>query len=289
MNARMINNGLSPLGTTPVDTIPPGTAKTGRVLLVFAAALALAACSSTVIREPSRGGRAPVRVSTPKYGASAVVQRGETMYGIAFRNGIDARDLAAWNGISAPYIIYPGQRLKLYPSGGNATASRPPASRPLPSRPPTNVPGTTTPRPPVATVPSRPPPVPAAPVSSGIDWRWPADGQLLSRYVAGEPTKQGIDIAGSSGAPVRAASDGVVVYSGSGLVGYGELIIIKHNDAWLSAYGHNRNRLVNEGQLVKSGQQIAEMGRSGAARDMLHFEVRYNGKPVDPLLYLPKK
>jgi lipoprotein NlpD len=97
------------------------------------------------------------------------------------------------------------------------------------------------------------------------------------------------DIAGKAGQPVRAAADGVVVYSGSGLVGYGELVIVKHNDQWLSAYGHNRARLVNEGQLVKAGQQIAEMGRSGAARDMLHFEIRYNGKPVDPQAYLPKR
>ena len=133
-------------------------------------------------------------------------------------------------------------------------------------------------------------PKPAAvPPASPIKWRWPADGELISRYVAGEPTKQGVGIAGSSGAPVRAAGDGVVVYSGSGLVGYGELVIIKHNDEWLSAYGHNRTRLVNEGQLVKAGQQIAEMGRSGAPRDMLHFEVRYNGKPVDPLQYLPRR
>jgi len=94
---------------------------------------------------------------------------------------------------------------------------------------------------------------------------------------------------GNAGAPVRAAADGVVVYSGSGLVGYGELVIVKHNEQWLSAYGHNRARLVNEGQVVKAGQQIAEMGHSGAARDMLHFEIRYNGKPVDPLSYLPKR
>jgi lipoprotein NlpD len=112
---------------------------------------------------------------------------------------------------------------------------------------------------------------------------------LLSRFVGGEPTKQGVDIAGASGASVKAAADGVVVYSGSGLVGYGELVIIKHNDAWLSAYGHNRARLVNEGAIVKAGQQIAVMGRTGAPRDMLHFEIRHNGKPVDPLLYLPKR
>ena len=112
---------------------------------------------------------------------------------------------------------------------------------------------------------------------------------MIGRFASGDATKQGVDIAGSSGQAVRAASDGVVVYSGGGLVGYGELIIIKHSEAWLSAYGHNRKRLVNEGQNVKAGQQIAEMGRSGASRDMLHFEIRYNGKPVDPLLYLPKR
>jgi lipoprotein NlpD len=127
------------------------------------------------------------------------------------------------------------------------------------------------------------------PVDPGLAWRWPARGELTGRYVSGDPTRQGIDIAGSAGQPVLAAADGVVVYSGSGLVGYGELVIVKHNEAWLSAYGHNRARLVNEGQLVKAGQQIAEMGRTGAARDMLHFEIRYNGKPVDPLQYLPRQ
>ena len=126
-------------------------------------------------------------------------------------------------------------------------------------------------------------------MSSNLAWRWPADGELAGRYADGDPTRQGIDVAGAAGQPVRAAADGVVVYSGSGLVGYGELVIIKHNDNWLSAYGHNRARLVNEGQLVKAGQQIAEMGHTGAARDMLHFEIRYNGKPVDPLQYLPPR
>ena len=128
-----------------------------------------------------------------------------------------------------------------------------------------------------------------APATTSFAWRWPADGQLVGRYVQGDPTKQGIDIAGNAGQPVRAAADGVVVYSGSGLVGYGELIIVKHNEQWLSAYGHNRARKVNEGQLVKAGEQIAEMGRTGAARDMLHFEIRYNGKPVDPQAYLPRR
>ncbi len=253
------------------------------MLALMAVLASLAGCgSSRVVREG--GVRQPQRVaSTPKYGATAIVQRGETLYRIATNNGITALDLALWNGVPPPYTIYPGQRLKLYPgsarrpvasgSGTYAPPSRPPVSRPTP-------------------VTGGPPPAPVAPptlAASSISWRWPADGQLIGRYVAGQPTQQGIDIAGQGGAPVRAAGNGVVVYSGSGLVGYGELIIIKHDDAWLSAYGHNRERLVNEGQRVSAGEQIARMGRSGAARDMLHFEIRYNGKPVDPLQYLPKR
>jgi len=265
-----------------------------RIAFLAIATVAMAACTSTVVRRTSTSPVAP-RISTPKYGASAQVQRGDTLYGIAFRNGIDVRDLAAWNGISAPYTIYPGQSLRLYPRNASAAAANRPA--PTTTRPPTTAApsrptaGTAKPvRPaatsPVATTPVPPPP--AAPVSD-ISWRWPADGALLNRFVAGEPTKQGIDITGEGGAPVTAAADGVVVYSGSGLVGYGELIIIKHNDAWLSAYGHNRSRMVNEGAIVKAGQQVAVMGRTGAPRDMLHFEIRYNGKPVDPLTYLPKR
>jgi lipoprotein NlpD len=274
--------------------------KTKRVVLVGIVVAALAACTSTVVRRTGTTSTspAPAPVSTPKYGATAQVQRGDTLYGIAFRNGIDVRDLAAWNSLSAPYTIYPGQRLRLYPrDGASSTAARPVATETRPTSPsttaaattptkPATVPATTTP---TTTLPApKPAPVASAPASD-IRWRWPADGALLSRFVGGEPTKQGIDIAGASGASVKAAADGVVVYSGSGLVGYGELVIIKHNDAWLSAYGHNRARLVNEGAIVKVGQQIAVMGRTGAPRDMLHFEIRYNGKPVDPLLYLPKR
>ncbi|WP_249472432.1 peptidoglycan DD-metalloendopeptidase family protein [Luteimonas galliterrae] len=245
-----------------------------RALICLLIVAVLASCGrSHVVREG--GARGPVRVSTPKYGSTVVVQRGQTLYRIATNNGISPLDLAVWNSVPPPYTIYPGQRLRLYPSTSRAPLPNP--SRPI-SRPPTS----TTPRP--------PPEAPVvAPVSSPVPWRWPTEGQLIGRYVSGEPTKQGIDIAGTGGQAVRAAGDGVVVYSGSGLVGYGELIIVKHNEQWLSAYGHNRSRLVNEGQIVKSGQQIAEMGRSGAARDMLHFEIRYNGKPVDPLAYLPKK
>jgi lipoprotein NlpD len=142
-------------------------------------------------------------------------------------------------------------------------------------------PSATTP-PPISTVPK--------PATAGVPaWRWPTSGQVVGRYVAGDQTQQGINIAGSAGQDVLAAGDGVVVYSGAGLVGYGELIIIKHSDEWLSAYAHNRKRRVTEGTRVHAGDVIAEMGHSGASRDMLHFEIRRNGKPVDPLAFLPRR
>ena len=256
-----------------------------RLLIAGTCLVLLAACGrSHVVREsshardPSRApaGERPVRVSQPKYGTTVVVQRGQNVYRIATENGLTALDLALWNDIPPPYTIHPGQRLRLYPGGQGGVASKP--ATPVPSRPTT----------PAAPKPATPAPV-AAPASSNIAWRWPADGGVVGSYASGDPTRQGVDIAGKSGQPVRAAADGVVVYSGSGLVGYGELVIVKHDDQWLSAYGHNRARLVNEGQLVKAGQQIAEMGRSGASRDMLHFEIRYNGKPVDPQAYLPRR
>jgi len=256
-----------------------------RSMAIASLLVLLSSCGTArVVRSPGAAHAAarPVRVSAPKYGATAVVQRGETLYHIATSHGISALDLAVWNDIPPPYTIYPGQRLRLYPSQrparGRPVATVTPPVRPaMATRPPAPVPAAETAQPVVV------------PAGSPFAWLWPAEGTLASRFVAGEPTQQGIDIAGQSGQPVRAAADGVVVYSGSGLVGYGELVIVKHNDAWLSAYGHNRARLVNEGQQVKAGQQIAEMGHSGAARDMLHFEIRYNGKPVDPLSYLPRR
>ena len=246
-----------------------------RACALVLVAMLLAGCASSHVVRRAPADNGPVAVSKPKYGVTTTVQRGQNLYRIATDNGLALRDLAAWNGIPPPYTIHPGQRLRLYP--GAAAAAKPAGSR-----------GATASRPA-----STPKPKPAAarpaPPSAPFAWRWPVDGALLSRYVAGEPTRQGIDIAGSEGAAVRAAADGVVVYSGSGLVGYGELVILKHNDNWLSAYGHNRARQVSEGAVVKAGQQIAELGHSGAARDMLHFEIRYNGKPVDPLDYLPRK
>lgn len=223
--------------------------------------------------------------SKPQYGKTVQVQRGQTVYRIATENGITPLDLALWNKIAPPYTIYPGQRLRLYPEDAAAVASAP-MKPTAPTGTAAAAVATTAPKQASVTPPVTPP---VAPATSDIAWKWPTDGGVLSSFANGDPTRQGIDIGGRGGQPVRAAADGVVVYSGSGLVGYGELIIVKHNEQWLSAYGHNRSRKVNEGTLVKAGQEIAEMGRSGASRDMLHFEIRYNGKPVDPQLYLPKR
>ncbi|WP_312684911.1 peptidoglycan DD-metalloendopeptidase family protein [Stenotrophomonas chelatiphaga] len=240
---------------------------------------ALTACgTATVVRPSGSGGggaSATPKASIAQPGKTVRVQKGDTVYALARIHSITPADLIAWNNLSNPSTIYPGQVIRLYPQGAGG------------SRVPTTVVtaprasgGSTTTTTPAATTP---------PVRSSINWRWPADGAVVGRFVAGETTKQGVDIAGTSGQAVKAAADGVVVYSGAGLVGYGELIIVKHNEQWLSAYGHNRKRLMNEGQSVKAGQQIAEMGRTGANRDMLHFEIRYNGKPVDPQQYLPAR
>jgi lipoprotein NlpD len=271
------------------------------------ATLLLVACVPTrraVVVEPSsRSYRSQARTPTPVAAASYRVMRGDTLYAIAFRHGLDFRNLAAWNGIAPPYTIRPGQQLRLSAPSGAARSqgvvAPVAARRPLPT-PSTGV-VTTRPRP-VAPAVRVGLPAPAAPVATpaldaprgatrsaaGVLWRWPADGTLIKRFQSGDAIP-GIELGGSAGDPVRAAADGVVVYSGNGLVGYGELIIIKHNDDFLSAYGHNRKRLVKEGQRVNAGQLIAEMGSTGASRDELQFQIRRDGNPVDPLEFLPAR
>jgi len=285
-------------------------------VLLLAVALGVVGCASTgqapVEDKSLNSSPRPRPAASPPRPAAAPggtyrVQRGDTLYSIAFRNGVDFRELAEWNGIEAPYTIYPGRELRL----SARTATRPPvAATPSPPVTPPPATQTTAPKPvapplaappstnagtpshvgsPTATPPTgvTPPPPETAAVGD-VAWRWPADGQVVGGYVVGDPMKQGIDIAGKSGAPVRAAADGTVVYSGNGLIGYGELIIVKHNASLLSAYGHNRKRLVQEGDRVKSGQTIAEMGSNGA-REELHFEIRKNGKPSNPLDFLPRR
>lgn len=250
------------------------------------------------------------------------VEKGDTLYSIAFRYGLDFKALARWNRIDPPYTIYPGQRLQLREASADTVAgrTRPAAepgegvrTEPLPEsgREP-DPPPDSGPRPAPASEPSdreavpqpetgprpesRPEPEPQPepqpepePPAGPLDWQWPADGPVLSTFAAGDSSRNGIDIGGEPGAPVRAAASGDVVYSGSGLIGYGELIIVKHDKALLSAYGHNRKRLVQEGDRVQAGQKIAELGGTGAPRAMLHFEIRENGSPVNPEKFLPRR
>jgi lipoprotein NlpD len=208
-----------------------------------------------------------------------VVKRGETLYGIASRYGLDFREVAKLNGITSPYVIRPGQRLRItsgaLPSSPATTTS---ASTGVPTQP-RKVPQSTT-RPAASTNDSN---VSNAAITR---WAWPASGEVLTSF--DQSGSKGIDIAGQLGHPVKAAADGRVVYSGGGLIGYGELIIIKHNKHYLSAYGHNEKLLVKQGDLVTIGQHIATMGDSGTDRVKLHFEIRRDGKPVDPIRYLPK-
>ncbi len=245
-----------------------------------------------VDRNHQRGGAATLRqpVSSGQY----VVQRGDTLYSIAFRYGWDWKALAAHNGIGEPYLIRVGQVIRFggaQPVRQPQVAARAPlTSRPAPVSQPTPPPPIRPIQPPPAEVKAPPANTPVQPVQrSASGWAWPATGAVIGRFSSNGSLNKGIDIAGELGQPVLAASDGSVVYAGSGLRGYGELVIIKHSDTYVSAYGHNRRLLVQEGQKVKAGQTIAEMGSTGADRVKLHFEIRRQGKPVDPLQYLPRR
>ncbi|AIZ33785.1 peptidoglycan DD-metalloendopeptidase family protein [Pseudomonas sp. K1(2024)] len=273
----------------------------GFKLLVIALAMGtlLAGCSSTGssgARVVDRNSAAPKRptVTSGQY----VVKPGDTLFSIAFRYGWDYKELAARNGIAPPYTIRPGQPIRFSSGSGGSTTvvtSGPSSSsrttvtrRPVgaSSSPATNRDKSAT-APSVATAPVVTQ-VPAAERAVG-GWTWPANGVLIGKFASNGSLNKGIDIAGDLGQPVFAASDGAVVYAGSGLRGYGELIIIKHNDTYVSAYGHNRRLVVREGQQVKAGQTIAEMGSTGTDRVKLHFEIRRQGKPVDPLQFLPRR
>lgn len=247
------------------------------------------------------------------------VQKGDTLWSIALEYGLDYKDLAAWNDIGNDYVIKVGQVLKLKPAADAvvtaplktpaAVTGAPVTGTPAPSQPfvktqpkATKVPysaqalAAATALPPAsnqAKVASTPPASAdkstrePAPGGNALTWAWPAKGKVITEFDDAKGAK-GIDIAGKAGQPVFAAGPGKVVYSGSGLRGYGKLIIIKHDKTYLSAYAHNSRLLVKEGQQVAKGQKIAEMGDTDASRVELHFEIRRLGKPVDPLKYLPQ-
>lgn len=223
------------------------------------------------------------------------VSHGETLYSIAWRYGLDHRRLAAANGISPPYTIYPDQTLRLAeaelshaPSRPHEAAERSTEMRKTPSAKLEDQQPNLNNRSKNQTVASG---VPAAPIllQEPLNWRWPAGGRILSAFGSSTGLNKGVDIEGKLGESVIAAASGQVVYAGSGLRGYGKLLIIKHNDTYLSAYAHNNRLLLSEGETVKGGDKIAEMGSSGTDAVKLHFEIRRQGKPVDPIRYLPKR
>lgn len=200
------------------------------------------------------------------------VRSGDTLYGIAWHFGLDHRDLARWNQLGSGDVIYPGQRLRLKASAGARTAK--------PSRVPAG--------PAVTAKPVAPPKAARAGLPLP-DWRWPAKGPVIAAFGNRASVGKGIDIGGAVGQPVTAAAAGRVVYAGSGLVGYGQLIIVKHNEKYLSAYAHNSSLLVKQGDAIATGQRIAEMGVGPGRRPMLHFEIRVDGEAVDPIRFLPKR
>jgi lipoprotein NlpD len=199
------------------------------------------------------------------------VQRGDTLYAIAWRHRVEYQELARWNRIGRDYVIHPGQVLRLTPPSGRITASKPAGGGKRASVP-------VTPR-------SASPPKAAAPA---VKWQWPVDGgtvALTSRPNGGH----GLTIAGRSGQDVRSAAAGRVVYTGSGLLGYGQLVIIKHDETHLSAYGHTASVAVREHQDVVAGQRVATMGAGPQGTPLLYFEIRVNGAPTNPLLLLPQR
>ena len=205
------------------------------------------------------------------------VKPGDTVMQIGRTTSQNWRDIVKWNNLESANQIEVGQVLRVMPLDSNAAATKPPVVA-VPATPGSTVT-------PLQPLPPLPPAASFAAPEDDISWMWPSSGSLISGY--DEIKSKGLKIAGKLGDPVYASADGRVVYAGSGLRGYGNLVILKHNETYLTAYAHNQTLLVKEDQTVRKGQRIADMGSSDADKVMLHFEVRRNGKPVDPAKYLP--
>ena len=240
---------------------------------IVAVSLLLAACAGGARLVPVLDRHNPGDGASPEW---VTVRKGDTLYSVSFENGHDFKRIAAINGIKPPYTIYPGQRIRLKTDSGANAAAKPAAKakpaaakKPAPKKPPRKA------------KPARP--------SSPVKWQWPTRGKVARAYSAAAPRKKGIGIGGERGQTINAAATGKVVYSGNGLIGYGNLIIVKHNETYLSAYAYNSEVHVKEGQRVKRGEKIARMGANENDAPMLHFEIRKNGRPVNPLGYLPRR
>ena len=290
--------------------VPARRASWRSVLMVAAATtlLVTAGCSTRRVSQPApvedRSGAKATEVK-PLPGAENAgkpgyftVRPGDTLYRIALESGQAWRDVQAWNNLANPNLIEVGQVLRVAPPATTGTAVAPgtapttvtaaPVATPgVVARPLTAgnspAPATTLPPGPAAPAPAEPPVASA----EELQFVWPAQGPVIAPF--DEAKNKGVAISGRVGDPIVAAADGRVVYAGAGLRGYGNLIILKHNNTYLTAYAHNQALLVREDQAVRQGQKIAEMGSSDADRVKLHFEVRRQGKPVDPLIHLPKR
>ena len=249
-------------------------------LAALVAALALSGCSNKGRLAPMDdhsigGARGATRVLPGAENAGKpgyyTVKPGDTLIRIGMDNGQSWRDILRWNKLDNPNLIETGQVLRVAPPAPDVAVARPATS---PAAAPASAP--------VASAPA-PLPAPSA-AEDAISFQWPARGNLISGF--DESKNKGLDIGGKVGDPVLAAADGRVVYAGAGLRGYGNLIILKHNNTYLTAYAHNQTLLVKEDQAIKRGQKIAEMGNSDADQVKLHFEIRRQGKPVDPAKYL---
>lgn len=296
-------------------------------LLALGVALLLAACASrqsapVIDRSPAPAPTAkpstppptpaPAPASTAGSTDFYTVKRGDTLYGIALDHGQDYREIAAWNNIANPNLIQVGQVLRVTPPPGAAGAGEsgvivrpvspsgaPPAAqsgvvtepsgakRPYSDEALAQAQGKPAP---AAKPAEKPTEKPAAPAADGeeVAWGWPMNGRIIGQFTE-SGTNKGIDIAAKVGDAVNAAGPGRVVYAGQGLRGYGRLVIIKHNNTYLSAYAHNSSILVKEGQTVTRGQKIAEAGNTDSDVPKLHFEIRRQGKPVDPIKLLPER
>mgnify|MGYP000738844261 FL=1 len=254
-------------------------------LVALVAALALSGCASKGRLAPMddhsiSGVRGTTRVLPGAENAGKpgyyTVKPGDTLIRIGMDNGQSGRDIARWNKLDNPNLIETGQVLRVVPPAPDAPVAR----VTTPSAAASPMPAASAPTQPVTPV------TPAAPSAAedAISFQWPARGNLISGF--DESKNKGLDIGGKVGDPVLAAADGRVVYAGAGLRGYGNLIILKHNNTYLTAYAHNQTLLVKEDQVIKRGQKIAEMGNSDADQVKLHFEIRRQGKPVDPAKYL---
>jgi len=263
-----------------------------RVGTLMAGACVLAACTTgtkaPVVDMSGTKSPEPAPVAAAGSASSYVIRPGDTLYSIARAHNMSWQDVARMNGITDPSQLRVGQSLQVSPQGAGPSVM-PPATAVAQAEPIGGVGVQQRPLDGASTAPETPAPVAPAPVAntSGIDWLWPASGRVIAGFNSGG--NKGVDIEGNVGDPVVATADGVVVYSGSGLRGYGNLLIVRHNASFLSAYAHNSHLIAKEGQNVRRGEQIAELGQSDAPSPRLHFEIRRGGTPEDPAKFLPQR